>query len=129
MPENGPQLCRDSIASFPLHAPIRQAFPKLLNKWKRNTKFCVYKQLYKERMSAKTVVRDCAQQPAVTGIWIGREKERSFNLGLGRSCGGKEPVGMGTVVGTLGSLTAGAKYLEAEGDMEVGEDGCGLGGP
>ena len=65
----------------------------------------------------------------MTGIWIGREKERGFNLGLGRSCGGKEPVGMGTVVGTLGSLTAGAKYLEAEGDMEVGEDGCGLGGP
>ena len=129
MPENGPQLCRDSIAGFPLHAPIRQAFPKLLSKWKRNTKFCVYKQLYEERMSAKTVVRDCAQQRVVTGIWIGREKERGFNLGLGCSCGGKEPVGMGTVVGTLGSLRAGAKYLEAEGDKEVGEDGYGLGGP
>ena len=36
---------------------------------------------------------------------------------------------MGTVVGTLGSLRAGAKYLEAEGDKEVGEDGYGLGGP
>lgn len=50
----------------------------------------MYKQPYKERMSAKTVVRDCAQQLAVTGIWIGREKERGFNLGLGRPCGGKK---------------------------------------
>lgn len=87
----------------------------------------MYKQPYKERMSAKTVVRDCAQQLAVTGIWIGREKERGFNLGLELSCGGKEPVGMGTAVGTLGSLRAGARYLEAEGDKEVGEGR--VGGP
>lgn len=127
MPENGPQLRRDSIAGFALHASIRQAFPKLLSNWKGNTKFYVYKQLYEERMSAKTVVRDCAQLLAVTGIWIGREKERGFNLGLGRSCGGNEPVGVGTAVGTLGSLRAGVKYLEAEGDKGVGGDGRGVG--
>ena len=36
-------------------------------------------------------------------------------------------MGLGTAVGTLGSLRAGARYLEAEGDKEVGEGG--VGGP
>lgn len=34
--------------------------PELLNKWKGKTVFCVYKQSYKERVSAKTVLRGCA---------------------------------------------------------------------
>lgn len=82
----------------------------------------MYKQLYEERMSAKTV-RDCAQLLAVTGIWIGREKESGVLTLAGRSCGGNAACGNGDSCGDSRQLES---RSEVPGSRE-GRQGVGRG--
>lgn len=63
------------------------------------------------------------------GIWMRRGKEGCFNLGLGSSLEGKEPVGMGTVCGTPVNPRARGRYLEVEGGRRWEKVEMAVGGP